>query len=612
MRAGVTTLKFPSGGLYRRLGFQRQSPYTTPDCNNVFADDPLTGRERGGQRPALARQFAQQLTGEVRGVFTLRYYDDGAIGTQLIAFTEGELWRLNSSGQMEKLTTALTLNPAVQLQAAELNGKLYIADYGDRVVAGSDGARGTTAAKFDATSVSDWTAEGIDADDMVLVIYNSTDNDELFNGTYEISSIASGELTLATNCNDGAGSAAADFYIARCPKIYDPIADTLTRWVATTGKGQVPTGCPLICNWRGRISLAGEAESPQAWFMSRQLDPLDWDYFPLESEDPGRAVSASNSDAGQTAEPVTALIPHSDDCLIFGCTNSLWIMRGDPAFGGEMDNLSRDIGVVDRDAWCYTPEGYLFFLTLDGVYLMSPGCGSTPRSVSRELLPEELIAVPAASFFVSMAYDTRLRCIHLAVTSATAASSSYWLLDVKQTLGSDQSTTVSFWPVSFADNHQPFSLHARRSIASEHSVVIYGGRDGYLRHMRTDKNQDDQGEGEGGVDQVPIASYLIYGPLTIGGGDGYLAGAIHEIIGEVAADGGDVDWSLRMGDNAEGAFAVTTPQANGTWSAGVSASDYPRVRGSACCLKLENGQSARWSVENIHLGVKAAGRRRTI
>jgi hypothetical protein len=57
------------------------------------------------------------------------------------------------------------------------------------------GADGTvTTNKFDATGVADWTALSIDTDTDVLVISAGTATA----GTYAISSVASGELTLAT------------------------------------------------------------------------------------------------------------------------------------------------------------------------------------------------------------------------------------------------------------------------------------------------------------------------------------------------------------------------------------------------------------------------------
>src|SRR6056297_1268539 len=46
---------YPAGGLARGVSYQRQAPFTTPDCNNVQPEDTLEGRVRGGSRPGLQR-----------------------------------------------------------------------------------------------------------------------------------------------------------------------------------------------------------------------------------------------------------------------------------------------------------------------------------------------------------------------------------------------------------------------------------------------------------------------------------------------------------------------------------------------------------------------------
>lgn len=54
-------LKFPTGGLNRRLAFQTQPPWTTPSCLNMRSFDTVAGRERGGSRPGLGKAYSQQL-----------------------------------------------------------------------------------------------------------------------------------------------------------------------------------------------------------------------------------------------------------------------------------------------------------------------------------------------------------------------------------------------------------------------------------------------------------------------------------------------------------------------------------------------------------------------
>lgn len=50
-------ITFPFGGLVKDAGYQRQRPYTTRRCVNVFPHDPLTDELRGGSRPGLIRGY---------------------------------------------------------------------------------------------------------------------------------------------------------------------------------------------------------------------------------------------------------------------------------------------------------------------------------------------------------------------------------------------------------------------------------------------------------------------------------------------------------------------------------------------------------------------------
>jgi hypothetical protein len=264
----------------------------------------------------------------------------------LVASAGGLLYKEDYYNTLAAVSSNLTLASDRLLRSCEYLQKLYIADNANpRLTGTADGVAGTT---FDDANIADWTTYGIDPHDDVVVITNGTGS--VVNGTYTIASVASGAVTL----NSAAGTGTCSFRIERAPKVYDPAAGTLTLWSATTG--QVPTGCPLICTYRSRLVLAGHPAAPHAWYMSRTADALDFDYS-ADDTDGGRAVAGTQIDGGQIGQPITALIPHSDDYLLIGCLSSLWIVRGDPAMGGSIDNLSHSIGVVSAAAWCAGPAG---------------------------------------------------------------------------------------------------------------------------------------------------------------------------------------------------------------------------------------------------------------
>lgn len=170
-------------------------------------------------------------------------------------------------------------------------------------------------------------------------------------GTYAISSVAAGNITLAW----AAGSGACAYRIERAPKIYDPLTNTIYILGATAG--QVPTGCPLVCRYLDRIVLAGAEIAPHVWYMSRQGNPNDWDYSQTDSQ---RAVAGTSSEAGVPGDPLTALVPHSDDYLVMGCRNSLWRMRGDPAYGGSLGAWVNSPRLIIDTAIAASTQGWLF------------------------------------------------------------------------------------------------------------------------------------------------------------------------------------------------------------------------------------------------------------
>ena len=75
------------------------------------------------------------------------------------------------------------------------------------------------------------------------------------------------------------------------------------------------------------------------------------------------------------------------DFLLMFSEQSTWVLRGDPAFGGQLFNLSRKVGCVSPEAWCYGPDGEICFLSKDGIYVVSPDMSSPPVSLSDGRMP---------------------------------------------------------------------------------------------------------------------------------------------------------------------------------------------------------------------------------
>lgn len=404
-------------------------------------------------------------------------------------------------------------------------------------------------------------------------------------GTHQITS--SGQVGAT-----GAGTGCT-YYIQRGPKKFSPDSGTLAIWVAAEGKGFVPTGCPLICRYRDRLVLAGAAESPHQWYMSRQGDPNDWDY---SQEDVGAAVSGQVSEASEVGEMITALIPHADECLVIGCRTSIWIVRGDPAQGGHIDNISQEIGILSQGGWCFTPNGELVFLSADGVYVLAAGCGAgRPVSLSREFVPERLLNVDPDETTISLAYDVRDRGVHVYLTESGSSETIHYWIDWEE---------KGFWPQTYQSTHEPTCVIARRDVTSDYSEVMIGGGDGYIRRHQEDIEIDDG--------DYPIPSYVVYGPILLAESRAMqYEGLLTELSGTLARNSGPVRWELRAGNAVETAYNAAFGAAGAWHHDGLNTRDRPRLRGAAAFLKVMAGSETReWSVEHITAVIQPAGQRR--
>lgn len=410
-------------------------------------------------------------------------------------------------------------------------------------------------------------------------------------GSYQISSVAGDTITFIpaiTVSPDFTGDIGSVSYsVVRAPKIFDPYDGSVE--IHTASEGFVPAGCRLVTLYRDRIVYAASDLEPHVWYMSRQGDPFDWDY---SQEDSAAAVSSQASFGGQLADPITAIIAHGDECLIVGCYNSLWIVRGDPGFGGSMDQLSRKIGIVGPRAWCRTPDDMCVFLSPDGIYVMPAGCHGMPTSLSRERLPDDLIGVNQDRFTVSMEYDLVHRGIHIYLTPTDGSTGNHWWFDWE---------AKAFWRVGLQNDHEPMSIHERVSWA-ESPVVLLGCRDGYIRYYSRDFQTDDQDN--------PIESYCVIGPFHLDRA-GYLEGLLTGLKGTLSKSSGDVQWEVLVGDSGESAVNAQ-PREQGIWNkTGLNYTSRPRVRGVACCIKVSNGSLVkRWILERITAVVRSAGMRR--
>ena len=490
---------------------------------------------------------------------------------QLVSVSDGELYREEFPGIWSLAEmNSLSLNPDSRIRAADQLQKLWIADHG-RVAGGVAGSvDGSVLSATESGDPVDFSTLGITSD-MLVILTNGVGVEQ---GVYGIDSIATAGLTLSSAPGDGT----TRWRVVRSPKIYDPIDNEVRVWEASAGV--YPAGCSLVCRYRDRIVLAGDPVNPHLWYMSRQGDATDFNYGASDL-DVQRAIAGQGSDAGVIGDAITALIPHSDDFLIVGCSSSMWVIRGDPAYGGQIDALSRTVGVVAPDAWAAAPDGSTWFVSPSGVFVVPPGAQGMPQPISRERLPKEFMVLGGTD--VQCSWDHQSNGMRVFISDPNGGPGRHWLVK-----------DGTFWPLSLPFDFEPTALISLPPRPLLDGPLLLGGRDGAVRRFDFSSITDD---GE------LLASRVTFGPLRITGDEGKL-GLLSTLRLALDERTGIVAVEVEVGNTAQEAKAFVNWFVDHTRVATYR----PRARAHSVRVKLYS--TGQWAFESMVLGISRKGVRR--
>lgn len=362
-----------------------------------------------------------------------------------------------------------------------------------------------------------------------------------------------------------------DLFIANdsTPKVYRHSVPSLGNWTASSGS--VPSGCPIICTWDNRIVLAGNPV--HVWYMSRVGDPFDWLFA---SDDASSPVAATDIEGGQLGEPITALVPHNRQCLLISSANTIAVVRGNPTDGGIFERVSNVAGIVNKTAWCRSPQEVTYFITRKGLAMMPPGCGDYPTLISADVLPDSLLAIDGTTREAYLCYDVLNDLVHIHVTGV---SPEYWFYDPKNS---------AFWPRTVPGT-SILAMHRHDpSETADESGVLVGTAEGL---MRLDNTAPLGGE---------VPAYIVLGPHTTGDlGQNVL---LQKSQLKFASSTDDLDGLVDFygGPDGEGAAALQGNRKHrstirncmeGHWV-------YPRVSGGAHAVKITQVDTSKhWSFE---------------
>ena len=528
-------LPFPIQGINKRHAYASQAPLTTPSALNIWPTDWTSGRESGGTRPGkksvdsslgAPHSWAECNFVATQGGTTKTFRGVSvttANGTYTSTFPN------NAGGTTISFVEKVTANPASSFSSA--------ATYRHRLFQASTGGEHINTVYLGDT-------------DLPFTNDITGLSDPVANGT--LKSLVEAALT----------------------------ADGTLPYVVES----VPEFCGLIAVHGDRLVVAGDKNRANIVYFSRVGNYLDWNYASIDS---GAAFASSGGTSGQVSEPVTSLISHNRDCLLIGCTDSLYVLRGNPKLGGQIYVLAHTIGPLNQKCWCKSGNDYTFFLTKEGLWSMPPGCGTPPTSVSREVLPDELIGLnPGAGDDACIGYDARFRGIHIYAKRGSTRiqyfydlqSGGFWQMD----LGVD---------IGLAVNHKTFISNNESSLLPISST----GSDVW-QFDRTNTAES-------------YAAHLYYGPIPIGGSP-HTEGVLTAINAVTAYGSDEVKFTLYGGDSAQEAFNNPRYTIEGndwdrlTTSAPKGAMNYqqhPRLRAATAYLKAyQDSSSNRWSIEEVY------------
>ena len=343
-----------------------------------------------------------------------------------------------------------------------------------------------------------------------------------------------------------------------------------------------PEYCGIVSVHNARLVLAGAKNDPHVVYFSRMNSLVDWDYSAVDQQG---AFTTASGKAGYIGEPVTALIPHTNDCLLIGGPDSLYVLRGNPRAGGHIHSLSTTTGPLMQSAWCKTDNDWTYMMTRAGLWRMPPGCGDSLQSVSREVLPIELLAInPGAGDRVCMGYDALFRGLLIFVDSTAYGKYGYFY-DLQ---------SGGFWPINYGSGTS-WSGNAVHLIPS-YPAAMTRDRSNLIQLMSdgTAKVFDRTDTAESFTSQV----YL--GPIAVGGSP-YTDGVLTDIGAVLGEDSDPLSFAIYGGDSAQEAYNNPTQTFTGNaWSKqGLNHWQNPRVRATAAYIKAHASGTSRWQFEEI-------------
>jgi hypothetical protein len=390
----------------------------------------------------------------------------------------------------------------------------------------------------------------------------------------------------------------------------DPAGGVPPHWYDWTvyGKsatyGTMPPKAYLGCLSGGRCVLSGNPNYPHECPASQAGNPWNWNTNEVNTD---HATVVGTGDAGTIGDTVRALIPVRDGQLIIGCANSIHILIGNPADGGQLVAIP-GIGVYGSHSWCRDADSNIYFWGTGGFNKLTAGSTSI-TNLNRITLPNLVPDTGAdpSTHRITLGYDYVRGGVNIAITLlADGTSTNYWVDLTDPEVG-------KFFPDTHIATHGVFSQFYYHANDPADAGLLLGCTDGYMRVM-DDETADDDG--------TAIDSYVTFGPLQLAedGKDGSVSAIDVTLAGGASgsladSDGATVEvWADDVAETvSEQLAAGTNPKLSLSFTGPGRAHGSKRrrgVRGAYLGIKIGNSATAEtWGMEKIILDGGSPGRR---
>lgn len=348
----------------------------------------------------------------------------------------------------------------------------------------------------------------------------------------------------------------------------------------------------LLEVWRDRLVISRIDDQVGTWAMSKAGDPSNWDYFPSSSGIlPGQAVQSDLPlFSGRVPDIVNAVIPWTNDVLIFGGDRSIWQLTGDPTYGGQVDLISDATGIAFGRAFCKDPEGGLwFFGSQGGLYYMQ--LGALPIRVSINKVERQLKSINLQTYRIALAYDPIEEGVHVYQMPYGAGGEvvDHWFYEVQAQAWHKDRFGVDF------TNIQPTAVCLLDGDEAQDRRLLLGCEDSRLRVTVDAASVPRVSDQITSSTVAAIDSFVLMGPLV--DNPVHAAQQVTELSGVLSASAGGCTFELFSTDQPEDLGSAVV---RGKLQPGRNDRRLVRVSGDHVYMRLRNGKDDQtWAYEGM-------------